>query len=98
SSMTARHLRSMPSVIESAMRVNVEADSLNAAVLGPDAGRGTGSYNMFLADLVKEMTQKTGQKCTAIRRVMVPVELEEAVREDLAERLARVKTGSPELD
>ena len=54
------------------MRVNVEADSLNAAVLGPDVEPAADMYELFLADVVRDMTQKAGQKCTAIRRVLVP--------------------------
>jgi oxepin-CoA hydrolase/3-oxo-5,6-dehydrosuberyl-CoA semialdehyde dehydrogenase len=98
SSATARRLRSHPAVVRHAVRVNVEADSLNAAVLGPDAGRGSAPYNMFLADVAKEMTQKTGQKCTATRRVLVPAALEAAVVEDLGERLGRIQVGNPALD
>ena len=54
------------------MRVNVEADSLNAAVLGPDVEPRSDMYELFLKDVVRDMTQKAGQKCTAIRRVLVP--------------------------
>ena len=58
-------------IIEHAVRVNVEADSLNAAVLGPDVEPGSDMYELFLRDVVRDMTQKAGQKCTAIRRVLV---------------------------
>ena len=69
-----RKLRSARNVIEHAVRVNVEADSLNAAVLGPDVEPRSDMYELFLKDVVRDMTQKAGQKCTAIRRVLVPQE------------------------
>ncbi len=71
-----RHRRADPlacaSVIENSVRVNVEADSLNAAVLGPDVEPGSETCDCFLKDVLRDMTQKAGQKCTAIRRVLVP--------------------------
>jgi oxepin-CoA hydrolase/3-oxo-5,6-dehydrosuberyl-CoA semialdehyde dehydrogenase len=95
---TAAALRVLPSLARHAVRMNVEADSLNAAVLGPDCGRGTPAYDLFLAHVVKEMTQKTGQKCTATRRILVPLDREADVREDLADRLSRIKVGNPALE
>ena len=77
------------------MRVNVEADSLNGAVLGPDAAQGSETYNLFLKDVVRDMTQKAGQKCTAIRRVFVPRARLAEVRDDLVDRLRDVKVGDP---
>ena len=98
SSDTGAELRSHKNVVASSVRVNVEADSLNAAVLGPDAARDSEAYAQFIADVSKDITQKTGQKCTAIRRVLVPADALEAVREDLGERLATVKVGNPALE
>jgi oxepin-CoA hydrolase/3-oxo-5,6-dehydrosuberyl-CoA semialdehyde dehydrogenase len=98
SSDTGQELRRTPAIIAGSVRVNVEADSLNAAVLGPDAARDSEAYAQFIADVVRDMTQKTGQKCTAIRRVLVPRDALEMVREDLAERLAAVKVGNPALE
>ena len=98
SSDTAARLRAHPRVVAENVRVNVEADSLNAAVLGPDAEPGGATYDLFVADVVRDMTQKTGQKCTAIRRAFVPSERLAQVGEDLAERLAVVKVGDPALD
>ena len=95
SSDTGQEIRRHPNVIAHSVRVNVEADSLNAAVLGPDAARGSEAYAQFIADVVRDMTQKTGQKCTAIRRVLVPKDALGEVREDLSERLAAVKVGNP---
>jgi 3,4-dehydroadipyl-CoA semialdehyde dehydrogenase len=95
SSDTARQLRGHERVVAASVRVNIEADSLNAAVLGRDLARDSEGYSLFIADVLRDMTQKAGQKCTAIRRVLVPTEMLEAVREDLAERLAAIKVGDP---
>ena len=73
----------MPSVIKNSVRVNVEADSLNAAVLGPDVAAGDETYEYFLKDVLRDMTQKAGQKCTAIRRVLVPTDRADRFRDDL---------------
>ena len=75
--------------------MNVEADSLNAAVLGPDVEDGSELLNLFVTDVARDVTQKTGQKCTAIRRVYVPAAKLDAVVELLRERLAAVKVGDP---
>ena len=95
SSITAATLRQTKSVVERATRINVEADSLNAAILGPDVEMGSDVMNLFLGDVVKEMTQKTGQKCTAIRRVYVAKDRVADVLEALRERLAGFKVGNP---
>jgi len=95
SSFTGAMLRGGKSVVAHNVRVNIEADSLNAAVLGPDAEDGSETLNLFVGDVVRDMTQKTGQKCTAIRRVYVPKDRVPAVLELLKERLAQVKTGDP---
>jgi 3,4-dehydroadipyl-CoA semialdehyde dehydrogenase len=98
SSLTAATLRGLACVRERGTHLNVEADSLNAAVLGPDVGSDSELVNLFLADIVRDVTQKTGQKCTAIRRVYVPREMIDVVTSLLAERLAAIKVGNPELD
>jgi oxepin-CoA hydrolase/3-oxo-5,6-dehydrosuberyl-CoA semialdehyde dehydrogenase len=85
-------------VLLESVRVNVEADSLNAAVLGPDAEPGGDMYEVFLKDVLRDMTQKAGQKCTAIRRVLVPHELAVTVRDDLVEGLKSVRVGDPALE
>jgi len=92
---TGIKIRSMPNVIRHSVRVNVEADSLNAAVLGPDAAPGSETYDFFLKDVLRDMTQKAGQKCTAIRRVLAPSSLAPQVRDDLVERLRSVTVGNP---
>ena len=98
SSVTAAKLRECKSVVVRATRINVEADSLNAAVLGPDAEPGSDVMNLFVTDVVRELTQKTGQKCTAIRRIYVPKERVSSVVELLGERLSAIKVGNPASD
>jgi len=93
---TARTLRSRPNLMAANTRVNVEADSLNAAVLAPDVADGSPTFGLFLKDVVREMTQKTGQKCTAVRRVLVPRERVDAVQEALIEKLSKVVVGNPQ--
>jgi len=92
---TGARIRSMDAVIRNSVRVNVEADSLNAAVLGPDVEPGSEAYEFFLKDVVRDMTQKAGQKCTAIRRVLVPENGAERLRDDLIERLKAITVGNP---
>jgi 3,4-dehydroadipyl-CoA semialdehyde dehydrogenase len=95
---TGATIRLMPNLQKSSVRINVEADSLNAAVLGPDVAPGSDTYRMFLNDVARDITQKAGQKCTAIRRVLVPKEQFAQVRDDLVERLRAAKVGDPALD
>ncbi len=95
---TGAVIRALPNVIANSVRVNVEADSLNAAVLGPDVEPASDMYETFLKDVVRDMTQKAGQKCTAIRRVLVPGEHATTVRDDIAGLLERVKVGNPALE
>src|SRR5690349_627555 len=92
---TGEKIRALPNVIRNSVRVNVEADSLNAAVLGPDVAPRSDMYELFLKEVVRDMTQKAGQKCTAIRRVIVPAQVAQEVKSDLAELLAVVKVGDP---
>jgi oxepin-CoA hydrolase / 3-oxo-5,6-dehydrosuberyl-CoA semialdehyde dehydrogenase len=95
SAATARKLRSHPAVVANSVRFNAEADSLNCAVLGPDAGPDTPEFDLFVKQLVTEMTVKACQKCTAIRRALVPRELVDDVVAATRERLARVVVGAP---
>lgn len=97
-SATAARMRGLDGVVSRSVRVNIEADSLNAAVLGPDVEAGSDTYQMFIRDLCREMTQKAGQKCTATRRILVPQDRIDAVQESLTGELARVKVGDPALD
>ena len=95
SSWTGATLRGGKAVIAHSVRVNVEADSLNAAVLGADVDDTSDVMNLFVTDVARDITQKTGQKCTAIRRVYVPASKVDAVIERLRERLSAVKMGDP---
>lgn len=91
-------LRSKENLLRWSVRVNVEADSLNSAVLGPDVAPGSDTWSLFFRDVVRDMTQKAGQKCTAIRRILVPHALVDAVQVELVSRLAAIKVGNPSLD
>ena len=82
-------------MIGEAVRFNAEADSLNCSILGPDAAPGTEEFDLFVGEVVRELTQKTGQKCTAIRRSLVPATHVGAVVDALGERLAEVRVGDP---
>jgi len=95
SAVTARKLRTYPAIVRNSVRFNAEADSLNMSVLGPDATPGTAEFDLYVRQLVSEMTVKAGQKCTAIRRAFVPAELRDDVIEAVNERLARVTVGNP---
>ena len=92
---TARGLRSRGNLLAANTRVNVEADSLNAAILGPDVQEGSATFGFFLKDVVREMTQKTGQKCTAVRRILAPAERLGGVQEALVAKLREVVVGNP---
>ncbi len=95
SSQTGALLRGNPNAVKHNVHVNIEADSLNAAVLGPDIDTDAEAYGLFLSNVQVDMTQKTGQKCTAVRRILVPTERVDAVCEDLCASLARIKVGDP---
>ncbi|GAB3684984.1 phenylacetic acid degradation bifunctional protein PaaZ [Saccharopolyspora tripterygii] len=95
SASTAQKLRAHPAIVRNSVRFNAEADSLNCSILGPDATPGTAEFDLYVKQLVTEMTVKAGQKCTAIRRAFVPAELIDDVAEAAAERLAKIKVGNP---
>ena len=95
SAATAQLLRAHPAVVSRSVRFNAEADSLNCSILGPDAGPGTPEFDLYVKQLVTEMTVKAGQKCTAIRRAFVPAALAGQVTEAVRDRLAKVVVGSP---
>jgi oxepin-CoA hydrolase/3-oxo-5,6-dehydrosuberyl-CoA semialdehyde dehydrogenase len=98
SAATGRKLRAHPRIIEEAVPFTMEADSLNAAVLGPDARPGTPEFDLFVKEIRKEMTAKCGQKCTAIRRAIVPENLLEDVQIALGKLLAQTTVGHPQAD
>ncbi|MBM1689317.1 phenylacetic acid degradation bifunctional protein PaaZ [Sulfitobacter geojensis] len=95
---TALMLRSNPKLMEHSVRFASEQDSLNASVLGPDAVAGTPEFDLFVKEVQREMTAKAGQKCTAIRRIMVPEAQIDAVIAALGERLAKTTIGDPRLE
>lgn len=95
SASTGRKLKAMPHIINNAIPFTMEADSLNACVLGEDAQPGTEEFNLFIKEVRREMTVKAGQKCTAIRRVIVPENLVEAVQDALTKQLAQTTIGNP---
>jgi 3,4-dehydroadipyl-CoA semialdehyde dehydrogenase len=97
-SATARVLRTHPAIVAHGVRLNLEADSLNAAVLAPDVSLTGETGALFVFDVVRDMTQKTGQKCTAIRRVLVPTDRMAEVGEALRDRLDRIAIGDPAHD
>ena len=95
SASTAQRLRAQPGLIRNSVRFNAEADSLNCSILGPDATAGTPEFDLYVQQLVTEMTAKAGQKCTAIRRAFVPAARIDEVAEAARERLAAVTVGNP---
>jgi len=95
SAHTAGILRTHPSVVQGGLRLGIEADSLNCSVLGPDVAVGDPEFDLFIRGVVTEMTVKAGQKCTAIRRVIVPAAIADQVVDALAGALATVAVGDP---
>lgn len=99
SASTALSLKSHPNVVQGGVRFTSETDSLNAAILGPDAVEGTPEFDAFIKSVVTEMTVKAGQKCTSIRRTIVPQELVPAVTAAIGKRISeRVVLGDPRAD
>ena len=95
---TAARVRGDANVVAQSVPVNIEADSINAAVLAPDVEPGGAMFDAFVREVTREMTVKAGQKCTAIRRIFVPAERADAVVDALKARLAAVKVGDPRQD
>jgi oxepin-CoA hydrolase/3-oxo-5,6-dehydrosuberyl-CoA semialdehyde dehydrogenase len=95
SASTGRMLKAHPRIISEAVPFNMEADSLNACVLGEDAAPGTEEFDLFIKEVRKEVTVKSGQKCTAIRRVMVPEKYVEDVQIALANAFSKTAVGNP---
>ncbi|WGW11163.1 phenylacetic acid degradation bifunctional protein PaaZ [Saxibacter everestensis] len=99
SASTAARLRRHPNVIGGGVRFTAEADSLNYSILGPDATPETPEFELYVKQLVSEMTVKAGQKCTAIRRAIVPREQLQAVADAVAKRVQdRIVVGDPRTD
>lgn len=95
SAKTGKILKSLPRIVEQSVPFNLEADSLNASILGKHATPDTEEYQLFIKEVVKEMTVKAGQKCTAIRRIIVPENLIDDVQKSVSERLATTTIGNP---
>jgi len=95
---TALKLRGNANLLAKSIPFNAEADSLNAAILGPDVAPGDEEFELFVKEVVREMTAKAGQKCTAIRRAIVPRAHLDAVAAKLRERLCRVVFGDPAVE
>ncbi len=98
SASTGRKLREHPSILGHAVRFNMEADSLNCSILGPDASPGTEEFDLFVREVAREMTSKAGQKCTAIRRTIVPDAMMDDVIAALGRTLGDVAIGDPAVD
>ena len=98
SASTGKKLKSHPKIVDEAVSFNMEADSLNCSVLAKDAVPGTIEFDLFVKEVQKEMTVKAGQKCTAIRRIIVPEELLEDVNKAICNRLLKTTIGDPQVD
>lgn len=95
SAATGKILKGLPRISQESVSFNLEADSLNATVLGKKAIPGTVEFDLFIKETVKEITIKAGQKCTAVRRILVPEELIDEVQSAISARLASTKIGNP---
>ena len=98
SASTGRMLKSTPSITENAVRFNMEADSLNCSILGPDANPETEEFKLFIKEVSREMTIKAGQKCTAIRRIIVPENICDDVIKAVSARLKTNVIGDPAFE
>jgi 3,4-dehydroadipyl-CoA semialdehyde dehydrogenase len=92
---TAALIRSHAAVARHSVRANIEADSLNCAILGPDAAPGSPAFDAYVGEIVREMTTKSGQRCTAIRRALVPAQHFDAVAAAVGARLDQISVGNP---
>lgn len=98
SAHTGKKLKAHPRISEFAVPFNMEADSLNSAILGQDALPGTPEFDLFVKEVRKEMTVKCGQKCTAVRRIFVPEALMDEVQEALVAQLSKTTVGDPQVE
>jgi oxepin-CoA hydrolase / 3-oxo-5,6-dehydrosuberyl-CoA semialdehyde dehydrogenase len=98
SATTGTILKAHPRIISQSVAFNLEADSLNATVLGLHAKPGTAEFDLFIKETVKEITVKAGQKCTAIRRIIVPEDFIDEVQKGISARLESTKIGDPSID
>lgn len=98
SAKTGQLLKAHPKIISNAVRFTMEADSLNFSMLGPDISPESEEFTLFVKEVVREMTVKAGQKCTAIRRTLVPESLSTAVVKAISDSLAKIKVGDPKKE
>jgi oxepin-CoA hydrolase/3-oxo-5,6-dehydrosuberyl-CoA semialdehyde dehydrogenase len=98
SAATGKMLKALPQIAAESVPFNLEADSLNATILGQHATPGTEEFDLFIKETVKEITIKAGQKCTAVRRIIVPENLIEEVQKGISARLASIKIGDPNVE
>jgi oxepin-CoA hydrolase / 3-oxo-5,6-dehydrosuberyl-CoA semialdehyde dehydrogenase len=98
SASTGKMLKTSRAIVDNNVRFNMEADSLNYSMLGPDARAGTPEFDLFIKEVAREMTVKAGQKCTAIRRTLVPEAAVEDVMRALTKRLDTITVGDPAIE
>lgn len=98
SASTGIMLKSNPNIIREAVPFNMEADSLNSIILGQDAAPGTAEFDLFIKEVRKEMTIKCGQKCTAVRRIIVPADYMEDVQIAIGKALTGLVIGDPRTE
>lgn len=98
SASTGQTLKAHPRIIQNSVPFNLEADSLNSAILGPDAAPGTPEFDLFVKEVRKEITVKCGQKCTAVRRIMVPENYIEDFQSALTAQLEKTVVGDPQVE
>jgi oxepin-CoA hydrolase / 3-oxo-5,6-dehydrosuberyl-CoA semialdehyde dehydrogenase len=97
SARTGKILRGLPQINENSVTFNMEADSLNAMILGEDAAPNTPEFDIFIRNVRNEITSKTGQKCTAVRRIIVPAKFLQEVKNTLAKELSKTVVGDPSV-
>ncbi|WP_310620095.1 phenylacetic acid degradation bifunctional protein PaaZ [Flexibacterium corallicola] len=95
---TGHAIRTLPAIVEKSVRFSMEADSLNATILGKDVTKDSPEFSLFVNEIVREICTKSGQKCTAIRRILVPRNLEYPIIEALSQKLSKIAVGLPQDD
>src|SRR5690606_18296337 len=96
--LTAARLVQRPRIVADPVRFTTETDSLNASILGPDAVPGTPEFDLFVAEVKREMVSKAGQKCTAIRRIIAPAAVSADLVRALSAELGKLRIGNPAAD
>ncbi|MBA2612524.1 MAG: phenylacetic acid degradation bifunctional protein PaaZ [Bacteroidetes bacterium] len=98
SASTGKMLKAHPRLLEEAVHFNMEADSLNCCVLGTDVTTAMPEFDIFIKEIAREITTKAGQKCTAVRRIIIPENMVEDVQIALGKRLAQNVIGDPNVE